>query len=33
MTLGDLHDAARAALDPVRYDYVAGGAGDRKSVV
>jgi 4-hydroxymandelate oxidase len=26
--LSDLHDRARAVLDPVHYDYFAGGAGD-----
>ncbi|WP_446033853.1 alpha-hydroxy-acid oxidizing protein, partial [Streptomyces olivaceus] len=30
MTLRALHDAAREALDPVRYDYVAGGAGEER---
>ncbi|MZE81041.1 alpha-hydroxy-acid oxidizing protein, partial [Streptomyces sp. SID5475] len=30
MTLRELHDAARAALDPVTYDYVAGGAGQER---
>ncbi|MDA5146981.1 alpha-hydroxy-acid oxidizing protein, partial [Streptomyces sp. AD681] len=32
MTLGELHDAARAALDPVHYDYVAGGAGEERAL-
>lgn len=30
MTLDDLHAAARGALDPVHYDYVAGGAGEER---
>ena len=25
--LAELHDKARAVLDPVHYDYYAGGAG------
>ncbi|MFI7351918.1 alpha-hydroxy acid oxidase [Streptomyces sp. NPDC049936] len=29
-TLRDLHDLARGTLDPVRYDYVAGGAGEER---
>ncbi|MGW3191562.1 alpha-hydroxy-acid oxidizing protein, partial [Streptomyces ardesiacus] len=32
VTLGDLHDAARAVLDPVHYDYVAGGAGEERAL-
>ncbi|MFD6192570.1 alpha-hydroxy-acid oxidizing protein, partial [Streptomyces sp. NPDC060275] len=32
MTLRELHDAARAALDPVRYDFVAGGAGEERAL-
>ncbi|MFK0118061.1 alpha-hydroxy acid oxidase [Streptomyces sp. NPDC090994] len=30
MILRDLHDKARQSLDPVRYDYVAGGAGEER---
>ncbi|MFF1461888.1 alpha-hydroxy acid oxidase [Streptomyces sp. NPDC058330] len=30
MTLRELHDAARKELDPVHYDYVAGGAGEER---
>ncbi|WP_413760321.1 alpha-hydroxy acid oxidase [Streptomyces sp. MMBL 11-3] len=30
MTLRALHDAAREKLDPVHYDYVAGGAGEER---
>ncbi|MBU6533984.1 alpha-hydroxy acid oxidase [Streptomyces sp. NPDC057245] len=30
MTLRALHDAARETLDPVHYDYVAGGAGEER---
>ncbi|GGL94763.1 alpha-hydroxy-acid oxidizing enzyme [Streptomyces fumigatiscleroticus] len=30
MTLGELHDAARKALDPAHYDYMAGGAGEER---
>ncbi|GAA2253971.1 alpha-hydroxy-acid oxidizing enzyme [Streptomyces ruber] len=30
MTLRALHDAAREALDPAHYDYVAGGAGEER---
>lgn len=30
MTLRALHDAARATLDPVHYDYLAGGAGEER---
>lgn len=30
MTLRELHDSARKTLDPVFYDYVAGGAGDER---
>jgi 4-hydroxymandelate oxidase len=30
VTLRELHDAARASLDPVHYDYVAGGAGEER---
>ncbi|MCZ9343908.1 alpha-hydroxy-acid oxidizing protein, partial [Streptomyces sp. TRM76130] len=30
MILRDLHDKARQSLDPARYDYVAGGAGEER---
>ncbi|MYR56748.1 alpha-hydroxy-acid oxidizing protein, partial [Streptomyces sp. SID625] len=30
MTLRALHETARRALDPVHYDYVAGGAGEER---
>ncbi|NEA47961.1 alpha-hydroxy-acid oxidizing protein, partial [Streptomyces sp. SID10815] len=30
MTLDDLHEAARGTMDPVHYDYVAGGAGEER---
>lgn len=30
MILRDLHDTARRSLDPARYDYVAGGAGEER---
>ncbi|HWU05335.1 MAG TPA: alpha-hydroxy-acid oxidizing protein, partial [Streptomyces sp.] len=30
MTLRELHDSARKMLDPVSYDYVAGGAGEER---
>ncbi|MCX4445074.1 alpha-hydroxy acid oxidase [Streptomyces sp. NPDC058369] len=30
MTLRELHDTARKMLDPVVYDYVAGGAGEER---
>lgn len=32
MTLRALHDRAREALDPVHYDYVAGGAGQERAL-
>ncbi|MFF5727603.1 alpha-hydroxy acid oxidase [[Kitasatospora] papulosa] len=32
MTLRELHDGARKMMDPVFYDYVAGGAGDERVV-
>lgn len=30
MTLRELHERARKTLDPVVYDYVAGGAGEER---
>ncbi|MGC9438073.1 alpha-hydroxy acid oxidase [Streptomyces sp. WG5] len=33
MTLRELHDSARKTLDPVPYDYVAGGAGEERVLV
>ncbi|TRV80995.1 alpha-hydroxy-acid oxidizing protein [Streptomyces sp. 130] len=33
MTLRELHDRARKLLDPVVYDYVAGGAGEERALV
>ncbi|GAA3960892.1 alpha-hydroxy acid oxidase [Streptomyces marokkonensis] len=32
MTLRELRDAARTTLDPVHYDYVAGGAGEERAL-
>ncbi len=32
MTLRETHDRARKILDPVIYDYVAGGAGDERAL-